>query len=329
MQKERNRLIDAAKGLGILLVVFGHSIQFNIGDFNHIAFRFIYSFHMPLFMFLSGCVAKYGDRRSVTKNITRLLLPFLGWYVVTAFVNWGLSGHRPDFAEHFLKLIKAPDNGLWFLWILYWCHVSFYLMALAQRFTGILGAVIVFFLIEYMPGGWLAIPLLRLHFVYFLLGFLAMRYRQPIEQHRNILMPLAALVYFILFPYWQFADIDLISGVIAKAPTFFTDYKDQVIKFYRYLTGISGIATMIALVWYAMKAKPVEWLLTKLGQYTLDIYVSHQFFLGWNFGSALVIRIVTTLIDALAVSLGLAVILKRIPVFRTVLYGVTEEKKAA
>lgn len=53
--------LDTAKGLGILLVVFGHAWRGNyaaglgISDpvFESVD-RAIYSFHMPLFFFLSG-----------------------------------------------------------------------------------------------------------------------------------------------------------------------------------------------------------------------------------------------------------------------------------
>lgn len=57
-QKIRNKEIDYLKGLSIILVVVGHAIQYNICDYNvNPFFNIIYSFHMPLFMFISGYVA--------------------------------------------------------------------------------------------------------------------------------------------------------------------------------------------------------------------------------------------------------------------------------
>lgn len=45
--------IDNLRGLLIILVVLGHCIQNLDLDFDHnIVFRYIYSFHMPLFMFI-------------------------------------------------------------------------------------------------------------------------------------------------------------------------------------------------------------------------------------------------------------------------------------
>ena len=60
--KERNTTLDLAKGILIIFVVLGHAIQYsgngNWEDsqlfFDDIVFRAIYSFHMPLFMMISG-----------------------------------------------------------------------------------------------------------------------------------------------------------------------------------------------------------------------------------------------------------------------------------
>jgi polysaccharide biosynthesis protein PslL len=54
--KDRNKIIDVVKGIGILLVVFGHNWITLHGDRE--IFRVIFSFHMPLFFFLSGIFLK-------------------------------------------------------------------------------------------------------------------------------------------------------------------------------------------------------------------------------------------------------------------------------
>ncbi|ROT03695.1 hypothetical protein ED388_12660 [Muribaculaceae bacterium Isolate-007 (NCI)] len=45
--------IDCLKGFAIFLVVLGHVVQ-NYNLMDSWIFRIIYSFHMPLFMFMSG-----------------------------------------------------------------------------------------------------------------------------------------------------------------------------------------------------------------------------------------------------------------------------------
>lgn len=81
----RLEFIDYAKGLAILLVVIGHLLQYNlVGTSSKDLFDMIYSFHMPLFMFLSGYVAslsidKYMSHKGefIQKKAASLLVPFM------------------------------------------------------------------------------------------------------------------------------------------------------------------------------------------------------------------------------------------------------------
>ena len=53
--KNRDLFLDIAKGLAIILVVVGHVVQGSATNFDDLLwFKVIYSFHMPLFVFLSG-----------------------------------------------------------------------------------------------------------------------------------------------------------------------------------------------------------------------------------------------------------------------------------
>lgn len=60
--RKRILWVDVAKGIGILLVLYGHLIE-QVATFgNQVAllqFQVIYSFHMPLFFFLAGYVGRY------------------------------------------------------------------------------------------------------------------------------------------------------------------------------------------------------------------------------------------------------------------------------
>jgi fucose 4-O-acetylase-like acetyltransferase len=52
---KRVAYIDIAKGIGIILVVMGHNDFALISPFAH---KLIYSFHMPMFFFMSGMFFK-------------------------------------------------------------------------------------------------------------------------------------------------------------------------------------------------------------------------------------------------------------------------------
>lgn len=78
MEKQREYLFDNLKGMLIILVVFGHFIEIYITKDNKIRYiyEFIYIFHMPLFIFISGYFSKKidGIRK---KSINNLLIPYI------------------------------------------------------------------------------------------------------------------------------------------------------------------------------------------------------------------------------------------------------------
>ena len=77
MIKERVSYIDVAKGLGILLIVFGHSRILSNG--NSEIHRIVYSFHVPLFFFISGLFLNPNEIFWVffIKKTDSLLKPYL------------------------------------------------------------------------------------------------------------------------------------------------------------------------------------------------------------------------------------------------------------
>lgn len=106
--KERNYLLDNVKGLLIFLVVFGHSLElYKENDLIiKTIFTFIYLFHMPAFVFISGYFSKNLDkcRNGAFKSF---LLPFLVfntfWNVLTTlFTSRPFSFITPGWALWYL-----------------------------------------------------------------------------------------------------------------------------------------------------------------------------------------------------------------------------------
>lgn len=56
LNMEKFNYIDRLKGFAILLVIMGHMYLFPMHPNDDFIFRIICSFHMPLFLFLSGFV---------------------------------------------------------------------------------------------------------------------------------------------------------------------------------------------------------------------------------------------------------------------------------
>ncbi|UWR34016.1 acyltransferase [Sulfitobacter sp. W027] len=133
----RIRWIEQAKGLGIILVVFGHAwrgvdasglaIPQPVFDAVDAA---IYAFHMPLFFFLSGLVflqsRPFGTLGGFAAGrLVRLLWPLALW----TWIFFGIKMLAGDAQNETASLTSfplipfPPLAHFWFLWALFLLHI--------------------------------------------------------------------------------------------------------------------------------------------------------------------------------------------------------------
>lgn len=145
MKKERNTYIDVVKAITIILVVFGHCIQYGSGEaffsseayFDNKVFIFIYSFHMPLFMLISGYLFAFTVKNLfsnddvktiIVKKVKQLIIPLLSWSFVSVAIQIGeltLKGNASQISVIWLlkQLVSNFVLGPWFLWAVWWCSL--------------------------------------------------------------------------------------------------------------------------------------------------------------------------------------------------------------
>ena len=113
LSKKRNfAYFDILKFILIFLVVFGHIIEKYI-DFPLIKsiYLFIYSFHMPLFVFVSGFFAKYNK----SKCYNYLFLYFL-LQIIHIILSLTIIAPKSQYSFiDILGFIFAPQWTLWYL----------------------------------------------------------------------------------------------------------------------------------------------------------------------------------------------------------------------
>lgn len=116
VKNTRLEWIDIAKGIGIILVVFAHSL-FDILDSKHIdlilsTIAVIYIFHMPLFLFISGFLFKKDENivESSIYQFTGLIIPYLCYFPLAAFVLITTGQLDRITSSDFLKYLWGGRN---------------------------------------------------------------------------------------------------------------------------------------------------------------------------------------------------------------------------
>lgn len=143
----REAFFDNAKLFLIFLVVFGHLIQPLITESPVILtmYQFIYLFHMPAMILLTGFFAKGIGKLGYVSNLMRkLLLPYLLFQLIYSsyFYYTGSEGwDTPLFYPHW---------SLWFLLSLFSWHILLIFFKKIPPFFGIFLAVILGLLVGYI-----------------------------------------------------------------------------------------------------------------------------------------------------------------------------------
>lgn len=131
-----NRIIslDIAKAVCIILVVVGHYVPDNSPTWYVMLHDVIYTFHMPLFMFISGYVY-IATKKEIAydlfllKKIKRLMVPYFTTSAIVILIKLltqgSMSVDNPVTVFSFVEMFYMPEAGyfLWFIWALWWMFV--------------------------------------------------------------------------------------------------------------------------------------------------------------------------------------------------------------
>lgn len=107
----RNYAFDSLKAIMITLMVFGHLIEeYGYDGIIGIIWVYIYSFHMPVFVFISGYFSKNTDK-GIKNAVSSLLIPYLIVDVVfSLFTN--------DFKISTIDIFR-PNYAYWYIFSLF------------------------------------------------------------------------------------------------------------------------------------------------------------------------------------------------------------------
>ena len=268
--KKKDLSFDNLKGIGIFLVVLGHILQkFDTGT-GLIIYKFIFLFHMPLFIFISG----YFSKPNIKKTITHLLLP----YVIIQLLEVLFSFHKVSNIS-FWEYLLEPRWILWYLLALSVWRFSVVLLEKIKKWLPLVLAisVIVGLIFGYLHinGEILSISRIIVLYPFFLFGYY---FRQIDFKNSKIFksktfkigLVFAALIGIVFF-FILFSNSPKQALYHSRMYYQYENY-DWLIRLYVYIVAT---AIILALCVVVPKRKTI---MATIGGASLWIYLFHSFF---------------------------------------------------
>lgn len=136
--KERYKELDLMKGIGIILVYIGHSFNFPNFEWTRILFFLgstVYSFHMPLFFFISGLLSNTNKEIDLKKfykgKLKRLLIP----YFFINLIDFFSRNLFPQLVNsEFIEIKEVLFYGTKISWFVYTLFIIFIIFPILEKY---------------------------------------------------------------------------------------------------------------------------------------------------------------------------------------------------
>lgn len=203
MQDNRDSSIDFVKGILAMLVVLGHCMLFGFSDSilhlinveNKFIFRLIYSFHMPLFMIISGyftniVLKKYRIKKIIKKRIVQLIGPLLFIVLVKLIITY-ITTNQMNFGI----LYKEFFTNLWFGWaIIYFTLI----VILVEKVLKHKYFYLIIFILSFCLPSFPNIVVFRFEIPFFIIGFYSTNWIDYLNSKINRLNDINILILAII-----------------------------------------------------------------------------------------------------------------------------------
>lgn len=272
MEMARNAYFDNAKVILIFLVVFGHLIQPFIGESEGIntLYMWIYTFHMPAFIFLAGFFAKGSGNLTYIFNLAKkLLIPYLCFQLLyTLYYVWlGKTGWQGIF---------YPQWSLWFLFSLFSWHLLLIGFKKIPAFFSVTVAMMIGLIVGYFEevGHLFSLSRTFVFFPFFLFGYWCTK--EQVMWLKRKAIKIGSLIILIIGAVAIYFAPDLNSGWLFASKS----YGELQMPAYGgaarlFVYATSTLMAMSVLAWMPRKQ---QWF-TSLGTKTLYVYLLHGFFI--------------------------------------------------
>ena len=281
--KKRINWIDIAKGITIILMVIGHTIPYNSLNI------FIFSFHMPLFVILSGITYKMPinkeDLKSrIKKYCKQLLIPYILTLLICTVVFTYINN---DFS--FLKVVKqfiknlcwgngcdytlfgVNFNGvspIWFLVALFFSKIVFDVINYKINDKNLCNNFIIYSFLALtgvMVGKFIWLPqnidLVLIFLLYLYIGFVFNKYIRDIKKYETVIF----IVCFVIWTVCLGFNLNIELAV-----------RSYPYGFLSIIESICASYSIIALCKIMEKSNVLQKIFTKIGKISLMILCIHS-----------------------------------------------------
>ena len=274
MEKTRIRFLDLAKLTAIFLVVWGHVILCSGSESANTRsiHDWIYTFHMPLFMLLSGFFVasslQYGFVSVLRKKFAQLLVPCLSCTLLCIL-------YIALFRELTFNAVRTELIGnSWFLKTLFANYVLFYVLKQTRLQDGWL------FVLSYVAI--LAIPhsySLQFSWLYpfFWMGYFMKCKFQWLMDNMKVLTLVSIAAYSTFYALCH-KDMVTMLGIL---PTMASITSTPLLLLSKFVMVAAGSLMCVGLCYYVEKYAP-HGIVAKMaccGKYTLGIYIIQTIFI--------------------------------------------------
>ncbi|RZL03503.1 MAG: acyltransferase [Rubrivivax sp.] len=271
---ERNNWVDYAKAIGIGLVVYGHVTRGLVASGVHVSHDLyqlidsvIYSFHMPLFFFLSGLFfhssfLKRGGTKLIGNKIDTIVYPYIVWSIFQGLVEVSFSKYTNGAVTctDVFSLLWAPRAQFWFLYALFIVFLVatfiYSWSSLLASNTFIAASVFLYIFQSDLPSN-LLLAFIANNFIFFSLGiFFSLLKIESLFSRSLVMISFAALLFFSEYIF------HIILGL---------NYTNK--GFPSLVVAIIGISFVVSVSIWASR-KPKYWIIL-VGNSSMGIYLMH------------------------------------------------------
>lgn len=265
--------VDSAKGIGIILVTYGHIYLGLTGagivpknSFFYIFIKFVYSFHMPLFFLLSGLffeigIRKRGRKAFMTEKVKTILYPFIIWSIIQTSIEIILSNYTNQHASlsSLFICLFVPKAQFWFLFALFLHNLlNTLLVYLFKEKWFLISLLLSIVLLELPMNYGLTFQRPINYLIYFNLGILLSKYMKSAFFYAltsNFAYLICSTILFIFTEY------------------FYLFIKNGGLEWYFLIPQILGILFVIQVS--VLLAKYDISIFKKIGKYSFQIFLLH------------------------------------------------------